>query len=59
MKILTFDQDHWSQPSAARTVLGFIKTVNTYIENTVGSITMEFSSSNLNVLMNCAKGQAD
>ena len=52
-QIITFDRDHWSQVSAARTILGFMRTVNTFIEDTVGSIDLEFTNSNLNIIMNC------
>ena len=50
-KILTLDEDHWSQPSAARTILGLIRAVNEYDGKVI--VEMKRSTRNLNIFVNC------
>jgi hypothetical protein len=52
-KLVTIEEDFWSQPSAARTVMGLIRSANTFAENSLGSLEISNTGSNLNLIMNC------
>lgn len=56
-EIFTFEGDHWSQPSAARTTLGLIKFVNKVVEQE-SRATIGFTGSNLNIYLNCVDEKA-
>ena len=55
---MTLKKDHWSQPSAARTVLGFLMSINTFTKDTLGFIHMAFTDTNLNIFMNCVDSKS-
>ena len=57
-KLMTLRSDHWSQPSAARTVLGLIITVNELAKDTLGFVHIAFMDTNLNIVMNCVDSKS-
>ncbi len=53
------DQDFFTQPSAARMLIGLVTTVNRYSLSEAASVEMALTDSSLNLLFNCDQGQAD
>ena len=55
-QVFTFEEGYYfDQPSATRTLIGFIRSINEYSKNEAGSVYMSFNteSSNFNLLYNC------
>jgi hypothetical protein len=53
--VMPIHYDHWSHPSAARTTLGFIRSLNEYAKQNHTSVVMEMRNQGLNVVLNCDK----